>query len=179
MDLHDQRVACLQMAINMGCKPDTVIQVASELMGFVMSGASSPGPAPSTETASAEAIAACGTALPMAEAAALAAAQAIPDPGASIPDAVHGESPVAAPDAPDVTVPPSAVNGTAVEATEEVAAPAEVSEAAAEAAGSGPWSRGRRACRSARVSGGGHTVAGATGKCDRSRASCTARTYLL
>ena len=93
MDLHDQRIACLRMAIDMGCKPNSVIQVASELMGFVLSGVTSPTPAPSTETASAEAIAACGTALPMAEAAVLAAAQATPDAVASTPDAVPAESP--------------------------------------------------------------------------------------
>ena len=86
MNLHDQRIACLRMAIDMGCKPDLVIQVASDLMGFVMSGATSPAAAPSTEAASAEAIAACGTALPMAEAAVLAAAQPPPDAVASTPD---------------------------------------------------------------------------------------------
>ena len=51
-----------------------------------------------------------------------------------MPDAVHAESPVAAADAPDVTEPPSAANVTAVEATEEVAAPAEVTRSLGEPA---------------------------------------------
>ena len=39
MDPQDQQIACLRMAIEMGCKPDAVIGKASELMNFVTSGA--------------------------------------------------------------------------------------------------------------------------------------------
>lgn len=38
MDLQEQRITCLQMAVDMGCKADTVFGLASELMGFVTSG---------------------------------------------------------------------------------------------------------------------------------------------
>ena len=42
MDLPDQQIACLRMAIEMGCKPDSVVGVAAELMSFIASGAVAP-----------------------------------------------------------------------------------------------------------------------------------------
>jgi hypothetical protein len=39
MDLQEQRITCLRMAVDMGCKADSVLGTASELMGFVTSGA--------------------------------------------------------------------------------------------------------------------------------------------
>ena len=65
MDLKEQRITCLRMAIDMGCKPDAVIATAIELMSFVTGGATSP-PATVVEPQApvADAIAACGTALP-------------------------------------------------------------------------------------------------------------------
>ena len=39
MDLQEQRISCLRMAVEMGCKADSVFRTANELMGFVTSGA--------------------------------------------------------------------------------------------------------------------------------------------
>jgi len=39
MDLQEQRITCLRMAVDMGAKADLVFGLASELMGFVTSGA--------------------------------------------------------------------------------------------------------------------------------------------
>src|SRR5262245_46906281 len=39
MDIHDQRITCLRMAVDMGCKPDSVVQIATDLMCFVTTGA--------------------------------------------------------------------------------------------------------------------------------------------
>ncbi|MBO0742522.1 MAG: hypothetical protein J2P51_13975, partial [Hyphomicrobiaceae bacterium] len=91
MDLHDQRIACLRMAIKMGCTPDTAIQVAMDLMGFVDSGII---PSPSKATTP-DPVGACGTVLAPPAAAELAATptpQAASEPQAQAPDA----APVAA-----------------------------------------------------------------------------------
>ena len=39
MDLQDQRMSCIRMAIDMGCKPDAVVFMANSLMDFVTTGA--------------------------------------------------------------------------------------------------------------------------------------------
>ena len=76
MDLQEQRITCLRMAIDMGCKSDAVIATATELMSFVTGSAASP-PATVAEPQApvADAIAACGTALPASETAGLVLAQ--------------------------------------------------------------------------------------------------------
>src|SRR5258708_39967 len=89
MDLHDQRIACLRMAIDLGCKPDTAIRVASDLMTFVTSGAPTSAAQTTAEEAAPDRIAACGTALPLSETADLAAATVAavaPEPGATEPE---------------------------------------------------------------------------------------------
>jgi hypothetical protein len=59
VDLHEERIACLRMAIDMGCAPDTAIRVAMDLMGFVASGI-----IPSlAKGATPDPVAACGTVL--------------------------------------------------------------------------------------------------------------------
>ena len=42
MDLQEQRITRLRMAIEMGCKADAVIGLASELMNFVTKGNAAP-----------------------------------------------------------------------------------------------------------------------------------------
>src|SRR5215472_9059818 len=86
MDLHDQRIACLRMAIDMGCTPDTAIQVAMDLMGFVASG-TNPSPA---KTATPDPVSACGTVLAAPAATELTAAPA--SEGATEPQAKAPES---------------------------------------------------------------------------------------
>ena len=82
MDLQDQRIACLRMAIEMGCKTDSVVSTAAELMNFITGGVAPtvPAVAPATEEANADRIAACGTEVPMTETADLALAVAIAAP---------------------------------------------------------------------------------------------------
>jgi hypothetical protein len=110
MDLQEQRIACLRMAIDLGCKSDTVIATANELMSFVTSGAASP-PATVAESEApvSDAIAACGTALPASETAGLVVAQPT------------GETPANASEAPAVA---QAIEPETV-ATEPVPGPAE------------------------------------------------------
>ena len=38
MNLQDQRMSCIRMAIDMGCKPDAVVFMAKSLMDFVTAG---------------------------------------------------------------------------------------------------------------------------------------------
>ena len=38
MDLQEQRLTCLRMALEMGCKADLVVAVANELMSFLNGG---------------------------------------------------------------------------------------------------------------------------------------------
>ncbi len=72
MDLQDQRIACLRMAIDMGCTSDTAIRVAMDLMDFVASGTLlSP-----SKAATADPVAACGTILAAPAAAELTATPA-------------------------------------------------------------------------------------------------------
>ena len=112
MDLQEQRITCLRMAIDMGCKSDAVIATATELMSFVTGGAASP-PATVAEPQApvADAIAACGTALPASETAGLVLAQPT------------GEAPAEAPVAAGQAVEPEAV------ATEPGPGPAEAAPA--------------------------------------------------
>ena len=75
MDLQEQRIMCLRIAIDMGCKADAVVGMASELMKFVTNGDVPSVAKSQSEERSADAIAACGTALPAAEAVDLTAAR--------------------------------------------------------------------------------------------------------
>jgi|EndMetStandDraft_5_1072996.scaffolds.fasta_scaffold03470_3 hypothetical protein len=84
MDLQEQRLTCLRMALEMGCKSDTIVKVATELQAF-LSGVA-PAAANSGEERSDEVIAACGTALVASEAADLVA-QAEPAGAADAPAA--------------------------------------------------------------------------------------------
>ena len=108
MDLQEQRITCLRMAIDMGCKPDAVIATATELMSFVTGGAASQAATVAEPQAPvADAIAACGTALPASETAGLVLAQS------------KSEAPAEAPAAADQAVETEAV------ATEPGPGPAE------------------------------------------------------
>ena len=81
MDLQDQRIACLRMAIEMGCKPDSVVATATDLMNFITSAAPTvPITVTTPEVSDAERIAACGTEVPMTETADLALAVAVAAP---------------------------------------------------------------------------------------------------
>jgi len=66
MNLQEQRFACLRMAMELGCKADSIVQLAREMSEFI-EGAPVAAPAPVAEAkqpeASPDAIAACGTAL--------------------------------------------------------------------------------------------------------------------
>jgi hypothetical protein len=66
MDLQEQRITCLQMAVDMGCKADTVFGLASELMGFVTSGVAPSTFGPSPEEVAEHGIAATATVEPTA-----------------------------------------------------------------------------------------------------------------
>src|SRR5258705_10764180 len=97
MDLQEQRITCLRMAIEVGCKADSVVAVASDLRSFVTSGA-----APSTvksqpEEGSADATAACSPALPASETIDPARGQPETAPAAATcePAAVADSSPAA------------------------------------------------------------------------------------
>jgi hypothetical protein len=85
MDLQEQRLTCLRMALEMGCKSDTVVNVATELMAFLSGVAPVAANSPAEEK-SEEVIAACGTALAASEAADLVA-QAEPAGAADAPAA--------------------------------------------------------------------------------------------
>jgi len=61
MDLQEQRITCLQMAVDMGCKADSVFGLASELMGFVTSGAAPSVVKPSPAEVAAHGLGATGT----------------------------------------------------------------------------------------------------------------------
>ncbi len=82
MDLTDQRLACLRMAMELNCNTEPLLKAANELMSFIATGTAQ---APAevltkqdTETAADPAIdtiAACGTALQMPDVGGLEAAQ--------------------------------------------------------------------------------------------------------
>src|SRR5215813_7350276 len=107
MDLHDQRIACLRMAIDMGCTPDTAIRVATDLMDFVASGTI---PSPS-QVAAPDPVAACGTVL-----AAPAAEELTTTPAPQVAD--EPQAPAAPSPPPEVVAAP-----TQVAAAESTAAP--------------------------------------------------------
>jgi hypothetical protein len=144
MDLEEQRITCLRMAIDMGCKPDAVIATATELMSFVTGGAASP-PATVAEPQApdADAIAACGTALPASETADLVLAP--PTNGsetrvteASPPASPPGEAIVAQDRAPPATELQAASPTPAVEPEAPAEAPAAEPEVVGTEPGSGP-----------------------------------------
>ena len=72
MDLQEQRLTCLRMALEMGCKADSIVSVATELLAFLSGGAPAAAKS-SAEQRPEEVIAACGTALAASEAADLVA----------------------------------------------------------------------------------------------------------
>ena len=127
MDLQDQRIACLRMAIEMGCKTDSVVSTAAELMNFITGGVAPtvPAIASATEEANAERIAACGTEVPMTETADLALAVAVAAPSVASEEGMPESAPATdtvtevAPAAVEPTTPVSAA------ATEDAAAPQE------------------------------------------------------
>lgn len=86
MDLQEQRLTCLRMALEMGCKADSIVSVATELLAFLSDEAPAAAKSPAEER-SEEVIAACGTALAASEAAALVAhaepAEAVDTPAAA------------------------------------------------------------------------------------------------
>src|SRR5262245_28341013 len=153
MDLHDQRIACLRMAIDMGCTPDTAVQVAMDLMGFVASGTLPP----PSKAATPDPVAACGTVLAAPAAAELTATPATeatperqaaaPESGAtdgapsSRPAGAASAAPLAAPSPPpvaltgiavaEVTVVPSSLEPAAAGDITAVAEPARAGALAA------------------------------------------------
>jgi hypothetical protein len=138
MDLSDQRMACLRMAMELNCKTEPLLQAANELMAFVAHGpAAAAQPAEIQELSAAEpavdAIAACGTALVMPEGGELALAEVtVAEVTAAAPvdeTATESEEAVseAAPAAQESADP-------VAEAVPEAEAAAEAAEAAPEAA---------------------------------------------
>ena len=101
MDLQEKQLTCLRMALEMGCKANSVVAVANELMTFLNGGEPSAAKSPSEEI-SEDAIAACGTALAASEAADLVLGQ--PEAEADIPATVA----VSADALPDPTSPSEA-----------------------------------------------------------------------
>jgi hypothetical protein len=92
MDLQDQRIACLRMAIEMGCKPDSVVATATDLMNFITSAAPTvPTTVTTPEVSEAERIAACGTEVPMTETADLALAPVV---AAASAEAISAQAPL-------------------------------------------------------------------------------------
>ena len=155
MDLQEQRITCLRMAVDLGCKSNSVFGMAVDLMGFVASGRV-PSSTGQQEEKSAEAIAACGTELPASEAAGLTAVQLeVPTAAADPPTLPPGEpvapaAAVAAETAPVIeTAPPSEGHGEAPAAepiAAEAAQPAAAAppvEAAKEEAASAPSTASR------------------------------------
>ena len=63
MDLQEQRITCLRMAVDMGCQADSVFTLANNLMGFVTSGAVPSAVASAPVAASVDHTVATGTAL--------------------------------------------------------------------------------------------------------------------
>ena len=74
------------MALEMGCKADTIVSVATDLLDFLSGGSPTAAHSPAEEK-SEEAIAACGTALAASEAADLVAQAAEPAATADTPAA--------------------------------------------------------------------------------------------
>jgi hypothetical protein len=111
MDLQEQRLTCLRMALEMGCKADSVVAVANELMTFLTGGVGPSAGTSASEEISEDAIAACGTALAASEAADLGlgqpevevgipatvavSADALPEPRSS-PSEAHAVEPTSA-----------------------------------------------------------------------------------
>ncbi len=82
MDLSDQRMACLRMAMDLNCKTEPLLQAANELMAFIAHGSETASqPSESKEQIVSEpvvdAIAACGTALVMPEVGGLELAEVV------------------------------------------------------------------------------------------------------
>ena len=146
MDLQEQRITCLRMAVDMGCKPDAVIATATELMSFVTDGAASP---PTTvaepQAPVADAIAACGTALPASETAGLVLAQPTDEAPAEAP-AVAAQA--VEPEAVATEPGPGPAEAAPVEASPEPApvatAPVEAASPASEPVAAGFQKRLRR-----------------------------------
>src|SRR5262245_10195287 len=65
MDLQEQRITCLRLAVDMGCQADSVFSLANTLMGFVTSGAVPSAVASPPVAASVDHTAATGTAPPL------------------------------------------------------------------------------------------------------------------
>src|SRR5262245_56075815 len=97
MDLQEQRLTCLRMALEMGCKADTIVSVATDLLDFLSGGSPTAAHSPAEEK-SEEVIAACGTALAASEAADLVAQAAEP--------AAEADTPAAAETAADAALEP-------------------------------------------------------------------------
>ena len=112
MDLQEQRISCLQMAVDMGCKADTVFGLASELMGFVTSGVAPSAVRPSPAEEAAHGIAATDTAEPTAAASA-------PQPLTEACETTQAAMEILS--APEPESPPSLVDATASAATQTVA----------------------------------------------------------
>ena len=112
MDLQEQRITCLQMAVDMGCKADTVFGLASELMGFVTSGVASSAVRPSPAEEAAHGIAATDTVEPTAAASA-------PQPLTEACETTQAAMEILS--APEPESPPSLVDAMASAATHTVA----------------------------------------------------------
>ena len=136
MDLQEQRITCLRMAVDMGCKADSVFNLANNLMGFVTSGAVPSAVAPPPAAASVDHTAATETALPLSEVApgpgqarelTATALEAVSEPALEPPP---GETAPAPPTEAEVAA--SAPSATAADLV-EAAKPVDVAAAAAEA----------------------------------------------
>lgn len=140
MDLQEQRLTCLRLALEMGCKADSVVAVASELMTFLTDGMVPSAAKSSPEERSEDAIAACGTALAASEAADLVIGQTeagtipavvavstdpLPD-STSSPSEAHAAEPTSAAVAAGTEVAEPALTTTASVASTVGAASAEI-----------------------------------------------------
>ena len=137
MDLSDQRLACLRMAMDLNCNTEPLIKAANELMAFVANGPPAPAAAEVKEDlkqteAAAESvldpIAACGTALQMPESGELALAEAANSNGAT---EVAPEAEVAVAEAASAET--EVIEALAEDAAPEAEAAAEASDDASEA----------------------------------------------
>src|SRR5262245_27741701 len=106
MDLQEQRITCLRMAVDMGCQADSVFTLANNLMGFVTSGAVPSAVASPPVAASVDHTAATGTALPLSEVA--PGPGPAPEPTPTTVEAVSGPVPEPAPSSGEAAAVPPA-----------------------------------------------------------------------
>jgi hypothetical protein len=127
MDLQEQRITCLRMAVDMGCKADSVFGLANTLMDFVKSGAVPSAVASAPVAVSEDRTAAPETALELSEIA--PGLEQAPEPTPTAVEAASGPAP---------EPPPSAGETAAALADAQVAASAPSAGAAGPVAAAEP-----------------------------------------